>query len=330
MRALARVASDAGWPCFAECTSQVRLLGDNPSLVANFDRLQHARDGLIPDLVVHAGGPLTSGPFQRLLSANSSIHLALLSSFDWPDPEQRAELVVNADPGHLATALAGRLPRASSGWREQLAKAQAAFETQREQTATALADQGFSDPMVFRILSRTLADGDQLVLGNSLPVRLADTWLTPTGRTLACVSQRGANGIDGLISSAAGASRAALGHTVLVLGDISALHDQGGLEILARSSTSLCVLIINNGGGRIFEQLPIAGLASTDAWITPHSAQLWRLGAVWSIPSMLVESAAELEAALRQARSQGGPTLIEARVTPHGAKRWAEALASDH
>jgi 2-succinyl-5-enolpyruvyl-6-hydroxy-3-cyclohexene-1-carboxylate synthase len=90
------------------------------------------------------------------------------------------------------------------------------------------------------------------------------------------------------------------------------------------------VLIINNGGGRIFEQLPIAGLASTDAWITPHSAQLWRLGAVWSIPSMLVESAAELEAALRQARSQGGPTLIEARVTPHGAKRWAEALASDH
>jgi thiamine pyrophosphate-dependent acetolactate synthase large subunit-like protein len=45
---------------------------------------------------------------------------------------------------------------------------------------------------------------------------------------------------------------------------------------------------------------------------------------------MLVESAAELEAALRQARSQGGPTLIEARVTPHGAKRWAEALASDH
>jgi 2-succinyl-5-enolpyruvyl-6-hydroxy-3-cyclohexene-1-carboxylate synthase len=140
------------------------------------------------------------------------------------------------------------------------------------------------------------------------------------------ISQRGANGIDGLISLAIGASTGFPGRTLLVLGDVSALHDQSALSSLARHGGDLTVIVINNQGGRIFEELPIAELPATDAWITPHPFELWRLGPVFGVASALVDSSASLELALAEAQSNPGPRWIEARVAPDGAKRWGTAL----
>lgn len=339
VRALYAVARRARWPVFAETTSQLRFLGtENAREATRVELFEHLYSlpksaELFPDFIVHVGTPLTSGSWHRTLEASPGSELVLVSSSDWPDPEDRARLVINADPGALARALAGRLPTAPEDFTRALLAASQRASASAESVARD-PTLPFADQSVFRALDRVLADGDQLVLGNSLPVRLADTWLRPDPerpRQIRCLSQRGANGIDGLISGAIGASLCSTGRSVLVLGDVSALHDVSALALLREATPNLTVLVINNRGGRIFEQLPVAQLPreqlpSMDPWLTPHPVDLWRLGQAFGVPSVLADTEQSLELALRRAHSEPGPTWIEARVAPDGARRWSTAL----
>jgi 2-succinyl-5-enolpyruvyl-6-hydroxy-3-cyclohexene-1-carboxylate synthase len=188
----------------------------------------------------------------------------------------------------------------------------------------------FTEFEAFRVLSRHLSAFSSLVLGNSLPVRVADEMLARCNSP--CVSQRGLNGIDGLLSLGAGAASVSEGRTLLVVGDITALHDLSGLDGVARSNPNLTILILNNQGGRIFECLPIgasaaaaspkAALETIDAWTTPHAADFCAVFRGLSIPSYLAQSAEQLDALLLEAAQNNGTRMLEARVAPGAARRY--------
>jgi 2-succinyl-5-enolpyruvyl-6-hydroxy-3-cyclohexene-1-carboxylate synthase len=89
-------------------------------------------------------------------------------------------------------------------------------------------------------------------------VRDLDTFLPASARALRCLSNRGANGIDGVVSAALGASAAGLGPVVLVIGDVSFYHDLNGLLAARRHGLDLLVVLVNNDGGGIFSFLPQA------------------------------------------------------------------------
>src|SRR5207247_8838228 len=111
---------------------------------------------------------------------------------------------------------------------------------------------------VFSALEKQLPDGALVYGGNSMPVRDLDTFLPQSERRLRCLSNRGANGIDGVVSSALGASAAGLGPVVLVIGDISFYHDMNGLLAARKHDLDLLVVLLNNDGGGIFSFLPHA------------------------------------------------------------------------
>ncbi len=114
----------------------------------------------------------------------------------------------------------------------------------------------------FAHLGELLRDGAILWAGSSMPVRDLDAWLPSSPLGIRPLANRGANGIDGVVSSALGAAAAGVGHVALVVGDLSFLHDLNALVAARLHGLSATIILVNNDGGGIFSFLP---QASTDA-----------------------------------------------------------------
>jgi 2-succinyl-5-enolpyruvyl-6-hydroxy-3-cyclohexene-1-carboxylate synthase len=168
------------------------------------------------------------------------------------------------------------------------------------------------------------------MLGNSLALREVDAYVTHAADTVT-LSQRGANGIDGLVSGAIGSALAAERPTLLLLGDVSLLHDLGGLALARSVKTPLVFAVIDNEGGRIFDQLPVRELYAADSrlaqfWRTPqsldlaHAAQLF--GIAYSAPTTLEA----LATATAEGMHHPGATLLQLRVAPDSVRDVRERV----
>jgi 2-succinyl-5-enolpyruvyl-6-hydroxy-3-cyclohexene-1-carboxylate synthase len=142
------------------------------------------------------------------------------------------------------------------------------------------------------------------------------------------LTQRGASGIDGLVAGMAGAHRASGCPGALLVGDVSVAHDLGALQTLPRDGAPLVILVLNNRGGRIFEQLPVAARApeAMAHFLTEPRATLEPLVAAFGLPYRRADEVAALSAALDEALARRGPTVIEAVVPPGGAAIAARRL----
>jgi 2-succinyl-5-enolpyruvyl-6-hydroxy-3-cyclohexene-1-carboxylate synthase len=127
----------------------------------------------------------------------------------------------------------------------------------------------------FPALAGALPDGAVLWAGSSMPVRDMDAWLPSTDRALTVRSNRGANGIDGVISSALGASAAGQGPVALVVGDVSFLHDLTALAMARQQGLSLTIVLVDNDGGGIFSFLPQAASVAPGTGLPEHYEQLF-------------------------------------------------------
>ena len=117
------------------------------------------------------------------------------------------------------------------------------------------ADEEPFEGRVFAELAEILPDGATLYAGNSMPVRDLDTFFPSGARAIRFLSNRGANGIDGVVSSALGAAAGSDGPLVLVIGDLSFYHDLNGLLAAKRHGLRATIVLLNNDGGGIFSFL---------------------------------------------------------------------------
>ncbi|HUH00872.1 MAG TPA: thiamine pyrophosphate-binding protein, partial [Kofleriaceae bacterium] len=177
-----------------------------------------------------------------------------------------------------------------------------------------------------------------LVLGNSLPVRTVDTYAPAHAADVQVLSQRGASGIDGLVSGAAGAAHAASEPVVALIGDVSFAHDLGGLAAARLARVPLVIVVIDNGGGRIFERLPVAGIGGLAArfdelWLTPPSCDLLAAAGAFGVRVATAGSPDEVRRAVGEAAARSGCTVIRAVVEPTSAEasraRLVAALERD-
>jgi 2-succinyl-5-enolpyruvyl-6-hydroxy-3-cyclohexene-1-carboxylate synthase len=175
--------------------------------------------------------------------------------FGWNEPSSRAEIMVRADPGALSAGLSERLSGGGSqGWAEAWSTAErtageaisAELEKVREP----------SEPGLQAALGPALRDGEIVYTASSMPIRDQEAFLPAGDADVLFLCNRGANGIDGLVSSGIGAARASGRPTVIVTGDLGLLHDIGGLAALRDVSTPVRIIVINNDGGGIFHFLP--------------------------------------------------------------------------
>ena len=146
-----------------------------------------------------------------------------------------------------------------------------------------------------------------------MPIRDQEAFLSATGTDVLFLSNRGANGIDGLLSSGIGAAHASGRPTTIVTGDLGLLHDVGGLAALRGVSTPVRIVVIDNDGGGIFHFLPqeqaLAGEEFEALLGTPRGIDAAKVAALFDLPHRRLDSLAELPDALA-----AGTGLIEVRT----------------
>jgi 2-succinyl-5-enolpyruvyl-6-hydroxy-3-cyclohexene-1-carboxylate synthase len=250
----------AGWPLLADPLAGARR-GD--AAIAHYDALLRdagfAREQR-PDLVIRVGDLPTSKPLREWLAGLGDTPQAQLDpEGTWQDPAGVLTHSFALEPARLLGELAGEpgaLVQANPDW---LGAWRSADELAAEVILGVLAAAGLSEPTVAAELGVLLPSEATLFVASSMPVRDIETFWPVRGDPPRVLCNRGANGIDGTVSSAFGAVAAGCGPVVLLIGDVALAHDIGGLLAARRLELALTIVLIDNGGGGIFDFLPVAG-----------------------------------------------------------------------
>jgi 2-succinyl-5-enolpyruvyl-6-hydroxy-3-cyclohexene-1-carboxylate synthase len=311
---LAHLARASGFPILAEPTSQLRCgPHDRSYVISTYDLLlrdEHFARSVVPDLVLRFGEMPTSKPLRAWLSASGADQIVIDPYGGWNEPSNRAAAVLRADPTELAAGWATRLEKEERPAPQRWLDAESAA---REALDSALAGDAISEPALHAALGHAHRDCDLVYTASSMPIRDQETFL-PTGETDATfLCNRGANGIDGLLSSGIGAAHASDRPTTIITGDLGLLHDLGGLAALREVSTPVRVVVIDNDGGGIFGFLPQAnalGAEEFEALLgTPRGVDAANAAVLFDLPHRRLGSLAELPDALAT-----GTGLIEVKT----------------
>jgi 2-succinyl-5-enolpyruvyl-6-hydroxy-3-cyclohexene-1-carboxylate synthase len=336
--ALVALAEQAGWPVLAEPSSGARR---GPNALVGYQYLLASPEFMAahrPDVVISAGRPGLTRPQSALLRlgrdpARPARQVVVAQGPGmWADP-QRAATDVAAAVRLTGVPAPGADRAVGSRWLDEWRRADAAATGAADAVLDApgyggvgSADQSLSEPEVARELVAALPQNAMLWCGNSLSVRDIDLLLPP--RTdIRVIASRGASGIDGTFSTAAGAALAeAAEHPGVVafalVGDLSLLHDAPGLAIgPGEPRPDLCVIVVNNDGGGIFEGLEparfggAAGRAGFERIFgTPHGASIEALAAAFGIPYTLAARAGDVAKAVAATAGGTGPRIVEVRT----------------
>ncbi len=313
---LAHLARASGFPILAEPTSQLRCgPHDRSRVIASYDLLlrdEHFSRSVVPDLVLRFGEMPTSKPLRAWLAASGADEIAIDPKGGWNEPTRRAAALLRADPTELAAGWATRVEKeerpAPERWLAAERAAQAAID------AALAAGDPLSEPALHRALGHAHRDGDLVYTASSMPIRDQESFLDAESSDALFLGNRGANGIDGLLSSGIGAAAASGRPTTIVTGDLGLLHDLGGLAALrGLDDTPVRIVVIDNDGGGIFHFLPQADALAGDEFEallgTPRGVSVERAAALFGLPHRRLESLAELPEALA-----AGTGLIEVRT----------------
>ena len=312
---LAHLARASGFPILAEPTSQLRCgPHDRSYVVAAYDQLlrdEHFARSVVPDLVLRFGEMPTSKPLRAWLAASGADQIVVDPSGGWNEPSRRAAALLRADPTELASGWAARLESEErpppTAWLEADVAARDAMRSDLE------AEGPITEPALHLALGRAHRDGDLVYTASSMPIRDQETFLPSAEADALFLCNRGANGIDGLISAGIGAAHASGRPTTILSGDLGLLHDLGGLAALRETSVPVRIVVIDNDGGGIFHFLPQAEALGGEEFEsllgTPRGVSVERAAALFDLPHRRLESLTDLPAALA-----AGTGLIEVKT----------------
>jgi 2-succinyl-5-enolpyruvyl-6-hydroxy-3-cyclohexene-1-carboxylate synthase len=314
------LARAAGYPVVAEPPSNARL----PGALAHTHHLAgHPAFAAAhrPEIVLRVGRSGLSRPLAALLGAEVP-QILIDGDGQWADPDRAVAHLVVADPELTCASLAAQLAlEASSEWADRWGTADRAVAVAID--AVLDADDEVSEPRVARDLAAGLPDGTTLVAGSSMPIRDLDQFARPR-RGLRIVANRGASGIDGVVSTALGvaiaettSSGADRAPTVALVGDLTVLHDSNGFLLSPDLPQVDCTfVVVDNDGGGIFSFLPQAGYPGSFERVfgTPHGRDLAHLAAFHDLGYARVERASDLVPAVVAAGRAGGIHLVHVRT----------------
>ncbi|MFC3041426.1 2-succinyl-5-enolpyruvyl-6-hydroxy-3-cyclohexene-1-carboxylic-acid synthase [Virgibacillus xinjiangensis] len=248
----------AAWniPILADPLSQLRAGKHSKSHVIEaydaFLRNKEMRASFKPDFILRFGAMPVSKPYLFFVKENGQTdHFIIEHHSGYREPAGINAHFIYADPAQLCDVLVEKELSSDGGWMKQWLRAN---EVSKKRL-TAGEEAELTEGEAVLGMLEAMPDGSRLYTGNSMSVRDVDTFFLTTDKNIRVHANRGANGIDGMVSSGMGA--AAAGETVtLLLGDLSFFHDMNGLLAAKHYTLNITILLINNNGGGIFSFLP--------------------------------------------------------------------------
>jgi 2-succinyl-5-enolpyruvyl-6-hydroxy-3-cyclohexene-1-carboxylate synthase len=304
---LAGYAAEQGIPVLADPLSGAR---QGEAAIVHYDLL--LRDAEFaqahrPDFIFRIGDIPTSKPLRAWLAGLADLaQIAFDPQWNWHDPDSV-----------VGMRLRGRLPQpealeVEAGWLDSWRDADHAVGA----ALAPVLDAELSEPSVAAVLGRELPPSATLFVASSMPVRDVEGYFPALPEPPRVLANRGANGIDGTVSSAFGVTACATGPVVLLIGDLALAHDIGGLLAARRYGLSLTIVLLNNDGGGIFHFLPVASQA--DAFeqhiATPSGLDFSTAASLYGCRYSRPNDLAEFVKALGAAVEAEGTTIIEVRT----------------
>lgn len=343
---LATLARESGAPLIADPLSQLRWgTHDRSAVIDRYDaalRHEPTAASLAPDLVLRFSGVPTSKALLQFLQRHATARQIVIDPARWPDPTLLAAQVVHADPRVLCELLmpvlaASPATGAGSDWL-------AAWQRVNAAASRALANHlaALDEPFEGRALAEVVAllpDGATLMVSSSMPVRDLDAFAGGDQRSLRILANRGANGIDGVVSTALGAAAALRdeggGPLVLVIGDLAFYHDMNGLLAAKLHALDTSIVILNNDGGGIFSFLPQADHPAhfEQLFGTPHGLEFAPAARLYGAQYRCADSWTALREGVAAGIAGRGLHIVEMRsdrarnVTLH-RQAWASVAAA--
>ena len=311
-RAAASFAQAAGWPLLADPLSGART---GAAAIAHYDallRVEAFATAARPEVVVRVGDLPTSKPLRTWLAGLDAVQVLLDPDRAWQDPSQVVDLVMSDEPAPTLAALARRAAPGDSAW--------ANGWTQADRRAGAAIDatlgDELSEPRLAAELGALLPPEATLVVASSMPVRDVETFFGVRDAPPRVLSNRGANGIDGTLATAYGVAAGSEDPVVALLGDVAFAHDLSSLLIARRLAVPLTIVLVDNGGGGIFDFLPVSTQA--DAYehhvATPTGLDAGHAAELFGCHHLAVEDLAGLRAAVDHGLGSAGTTLVHVRT----------------
>ena len=278
--AVLELAERLGWPILADhrsgCRAPVRAITHFDAML----RCASFTERIAPDVIVRFGEALSSKVLGQWISSSGAEVISVVDRSRWTNPERAAGRVISA--GDVAERLLDGLPSpltpADSG--QRWARAGKLADGAVAEVLAAHSEAGrLSEIAVARHVVDAILPGGALVVSSSMPVRDVE-WFGPNRDDIQVLANRGANGIDGVVSTAIGVATAGKPTTVLI-GDVAFLHDSNALIGLARRNLNLDIVVVDNNGGGIFSFLPQATQLDPEVFEllfgTPHHTDLHAL-----------------------------------------------------
>jgi 2-succinyl-5-enolpyruvyl-6-hydroxy-3-cyclohexene-1-carboxylate synthase len=329
---IADLAKRLGWPVLADPVSTVRN-ADNECVIRHYDALLRSepyRIAAAPTIAIAFGGTPSSRPLQQLIERTPIVRLDPTN--DRWDPWQSVVLHCGCTPSDLAAQLnqANHTPT-GPGWLGAWQRANTAAET----AIASLESETLWEGPIAVALMADLPEGALLRLASSMPIRDADSFGTKASPSLRVTSNRGVNGIDGLLATTLGEATAHSGPTAVLAGDLSFLHDSGSLSTVPRPHHPVVVIVLDNGGGGIFSYLPMtAHPTGFEPWFTtPHNSDIGAIAEGHGVPVHRPSSLADLRKSWRASLQHQGLSVVHVRIDRDGSfeahqEAWAAIVSA--
>jgi 2-succinyl-5-enolpyruvyl-6-hydroxy-3-cyclohexene-1-carboxylate synthase len=303
------LADATGWPILAEPTSGLRCgTHDRSRVVAHYDVLlrdESWSEAHLPQIAVRIGDTPTSKPLRAWLTQTEQLVLDPYAT--WHEPTRSAQWIAAADPALTCAELAETISLpADPAWLED-------WRTADELVPPALADgDNPLEAKIWAALAASLPEAATVWVSSSMPIRDVETFFPSVSNPIRFLANRGANGIDGVVSAAAGAALTVGGRAWLLTGELALLHDIGGVLAAKRAGAELTIVCANNGGGNIFDFLPLAEHGAGETFekhvITPSGVDLEKVAAVAGMEHTVASTPDDVCAAA------AAPGLVEVRT----------------
>ncbi len=311
------------YPVFADGNSQLRFGSHKKdNIISHYDAFLRSDDfakQIRPDIILQFGRTITSKGLETFLS-NCSADRYMINEFgDWFDPSERAKASYALDPFVFCKSINRILDNSgfSSVDKNWLLKIKDA-EDKSANLKSKIIDQSVfsSEGRIIEEVLKVAPDGCNIMLSNSMPVRDFDYFASNNNKTITVYNNRGASGIDGIISTALGISAASKNHTILLIGDLAFYYDLNSLLFAQNYKTSLTIVLINNNGGGIFEILPISnyGKIFKEYFITPHKLNFAKLVDAYDAKYFAASSWEQFKNLLTRASKIKGLTVLEVKT----------------
>ncbi len=276
-----RLANKLGWPVFADITSGLRLGNNCPNRVTYYDQLLVKK--LVSskwriDAIWHIGSPPTSKRWIEIWEKRPAPQMVWIAEHcERHDPSHNFTWRIETSILNFCKQILSELKsnkninflyKNSLNWFNADREIEKLFESYFSSRAE---KENINDISLSRKVSELIPKKHGFFIGNSIPVRVLDSFGSGKGADIPTALNRGASGIDGLIASACGYSSGLNQSVTLLIGDLSALHDLNSFKLIADSQIPILIILLNNHGGGIFSLLPIA--QKTDIFDYFFSAQ---------------------------------------------------------